>query len=58
MSALVVNAIKEARTQMPVDEAVLRLEFLEKFVPPPIAWCMSAFAAMHRLHLRFFALSR
>lgn len=35
LSALAINVIKEARNLMPVDEAVLRQEFLEKFVLPP-----------------------
>ena len=49
LSALVVNTMKEARAQMPVDEAVLRQEFLEKFVMHLFSIC--------RPYVRFLRLS-
>jgi hypothetical protein len=42
LAALLVNTIKDARAQMPIDEEVLRREFLEKFVPPPSCPPLSA----------------
>ena len=57
LAALLVNTIKEARAQMPVDEEVLRREFLEKFVPPPSCHPLGAQRGRGRfLMLPFFYL--